>query len=160
MPELLTELSPWVWISLGFLLGIIELLVTTTIFIWPALAALLVGIVMFMTHLDFIAQILLFLILTVIVALVGRYLLPKFEKIFGGKNRSILNDPTRRNIGEIGTVISLDENEGIGVFGGVRWHFRLQEGVSVDNETIKKVKVVDSTDSLLIVRPLVNQDAP
>ncbi len=125
MPELLTELSPWVWISLGFLLGIVELLVTTTIFIWPALAALLVGIAMFMTNLNFIVQILLFLILTVVVALVGRYLLPKFEKIFGGKNRSILNDPTRRNIGEIGTVISLDENEGIGVFGGVRWHFQL-----------------------------------
>ncbi len=160
MPELLTELSPWVWISVGFLLGIVELLVTTTIFIWPALAAFLVGIAMFMTHLDFITQILLFLILTVVAALAGRYLLPKFEKISGGRNRSILNDPTRRNIGEIGTVISLDENGGIGVFGGVRWHFRLQEGVSVDDKSIKKVKVVDSTDSLLIVQPFANQDAP
>jgi len=160
MPELLTELFPWVWISVGFLLGIVELLVTTTIFIWPALAAFLVGIAMFMTHLDFITQILLFLILTVVVALAGRYLLPKFEKISGGRNRSILNDPTRRNIGEIGTVISLDENGGIGVFGGVRWHFRLQEGVSVDDKSIKKVKVVDSTDSLLIVQPFANQDAP
>jgi len=160
MPELLTELSPWIWISVGFLLGIVELLVTTTIFIWPALAAFLVGIAMFMTHLDFITQILLFLILTVVAALAGRYLLPKFEKISGGRNRSILNDPTRRNIGEIGTVISLDENGGIGVFGGVRWHFRLQEGVSVDDKSIKKVKVVDSTDSLLIVQPFANQDAP
>ncbi|MCY4185104.1 MAG: NfeD family protein [Rhodobacteraceae bacterium] len=160
MPELLTELSPWGWISVGFLLGIVELLVTTTIFIWPALAAFLVGIAMFMMHLDFITQILLFLILTVVAALAGRYLLPKFEKISGGRNRSILNDPTRRNIGEIGTVISLDENGGIGVFGGVRWHFRLQEGVSVDDKSIKKVKVVDSTDSLLIVQPFANQDAP
>lgn len=159
MLELLTDLSPWVWITLGFLLGIVELLLPTTIFIWPALAAILVGVVLFLSNLLFWYQILLFLVLTVITTLLGRYFYPKFEKVFGRKNQSVLNNPSKRNIGKVGTVVSLEEDEGIGLFEGVRWHFRLREDTIPAKGSVKKVKVVDSDGYLLIVEPLPDQES-
>ncbi len=107
---------------------------------------------------SFLYQILLFLILTVITTILGWHFYPKFEKIFGGKNQSVLNNPSKRNIGEIGTVVSLEENEGIVLFGGIRWHFRLQKGTPLGKDSIEKVKVVDSEGSILIAKPLANQE--
>ncbi|MCY4446523.1 MAG: hypothetical protein OXC02_08710 [Rhodobacteraceae bacterium] len=156
MLTFLDGLTPWMWIGWAFLIGILELSIPSTIFVWPALAALIVGILSFLLPGLFASgfyQIILFVVLSIVIAIVGRLLISVFGKGGSGSSKVILNDPLQRNIGKIGTVASIDGTEGIAIIDGVRWHFRLNSNFD-PQLPVSKIKIVAVNQSTLIADPV------
>ncbi len=156
----LDGISPWAWIGFGFLLGILELLLASAILVWPAVAAMIVGILCFVLP-EWLNsgfnQTVLFVVLAGVVVIVAEFVIPS------SKRRVILNDPARRHIGKVGTVVSLDGTEGIALLDGVRWHFHLkpdEEAREAADTPLEKVRVQDSSGTTLIVTPIISDQRP
>jgi membrane protein implicated in regulation of membrane protease activity len=69
---IVTNLGPWSWWVLGILLAAVEVVAPGTFFIWFALAALVVGTVALTQDVSWQTEVLLFLVLAVAAAIVGR----------------------------------------------------------------------------------------
>ena len=156
MFALLDNTTPWIWIGLGFLLGILELVLPSTIFLWPALAALLVGLTAFLVPellSSGLSQVLYFVFLSVLSVIAGRTFMIFYRKKNKGQDETVLNDPLQRNIGKTGTVYSFEDQEGIVLIDGIRWNFRLKDG-SQNPITLKKIKILEVKGSTLIGEPI------
>ena len=93
-------MSPWVWIFLGIVLGIIEMTSTTFVILWIAVAALLTGITGFVMH-NFVEQVIIFAILSIILLIVTRPLAKRYKK-----RGSKYSSNVEQLVGEKGIVIS------------------------------------------------------
>lgn len=105
LERLLNELGPWNWIVLGFVLLILELLVPGVFFLWIGVAALIVGTVVILVGeqlgLVWQIQMVLFLILAVVTAIVGR-------KLMGARDvptdQPLLNRRAAQLVGRVATL--------------------------------------------------------
>ena len=78
--SLIETLGPWTWVAFGLLILGIEILTPSTFLLWPGLSALLVGVITLILGVDnpiwpWQAQVLVFLIMSVVIALIGRNML-------------------------------------------------------------------------------------
>ena len=77
--ELIDTLGPWSWVIFGLILLGIEILAPSTFLLWPGLSALVVGLITLVLGVDntiwpWQAQLLVFLVLSLVIAYFGRQL--------------------------------------------------------------------------------------
>jgi len=72
-------MSVWVWLGVALVLGIIELMSTTFILLWVAIAAVATGILSIPAH-SFAAQLIVFVVLSVILLMVTRPLVKRWRQ--------------------------------------------------------------------------------
>lgn len=80
--NLLETLGPWIWVVIGLALLGLEIILPSTFLLWPGLSALVVGIITLIIGLDsplwpWQAQLLVFLVLTLLLAYLGRGMMKK-----------------------------------------------------------------------------------
>ncbi|HVW56084.1 MAG TPA: NfeD family protein [Rhizobiaceae bacterium] len=105
LERIFTELGPWNWMVLGSVLLILEILVPGVFLLWIGIAAILVGaLTLQLAHAAFWvwqAQVVLFLILSVISAYVGRQVMAKTG---GESDQPLLNRRAEQLIGRTATL--------------------------------------------------------
>lgn len=105
LERIFTELGPWNWMVLGFVLLILEILVPGVFLLWIGIAAILVGaLTLQLAHAAFWvwqAQVVLFLILSVISAYVGHRVMAKTG---GESDQPLLNRRAEQLIGRTATL--------------------------------------------------------
>jgi len=105
LERIFTELGPWNWMVLGFVLLILEILVPGVFLLWIGIAAILVGaLTLQLAHAAFWvwqAQVVLFLILSVISAYVGRQVMARTG---GESDQPLLNRRAEQLIGRTATL--------------------------------------------------------
>lgn len=82
--KIIAELGPWTWWIVGFLLLILEIAAPGIFFLWIGAAAILVGTLALVVPFAWQAQIVLFAVLALLFALLGRRIARRFQKP-GGK---------------------------------------------------------------------------
>ena len=142
--------GPWIWVIFGLILLGMEILLPSTFLLWPALAALLVGIVTLFTGLDhsywpWQAQMLAFLVLSVIFAWVGRRYL--VSRKLDESDTPLLNQRGAQLIGNTAKLTTAIENGfGRAKIGDTTWSVK-----GPDLEEGKIVRVTGSEGSVLEV---------
>lgn len=96
-PKVIAFLGPWSWWVLGLLLAAVEVFAPGTFFLWFAIAAILVGTLALAVPLSWQVQVVLFVVLAVIAALVGRRLYGRSGE--PEPDRRHLNDRMNRQVG-------------------------------------------------------------
>lgn len=148
--SLLGTLGPWAWVAVGLFILAIEIMLPSTILLWPGLAALVVGFITLVLGVDasiwpWQAQVLVFLLLSVVLALVGK-------RIMKNRNMNMTDNP---NLNERGAqligqtaVLSTPIANGTGrvKMGDTTWRVKGE-----DAKAGSKVKVVDYDAGTLIV---------
>lgn len=152
MLAFLEGISPFYWLAFALIIGVFEMLGPTSLLLWPALGALSVGGALFaFPDMSGGVQVVLFAVSSAILALVGRWAVPRMGK--GDRSAEHLNNPAIRVVGEIAEVIESNGLEGRVVVGGVRWHARWPEGKFP--AIGERVRITGAEGSTLTVEPLV-----
>lgn len=99
--ELMQIPAHWVWMSLGLVLGIAEIIAPGFYLIWIGLAAILTGLIAF-TGMGLVAQFLCFAVLTVLLIVAARRW---FKDNPIETTDPLLNDRIARMVGETVTVV-------------------------------------------------------
>lgn len=146
--ELLDGISPFHWITLAVILGVLVMVVSVDMLLWPALASLFIGLILFIfPDLPGQYQVLLFAVLSISAVVLVRYWMPKLGD--GGPVSASLNDPLTRLVGQVGKVSEVNGKHGKIVIDGVNWEIQHEDGeLSLD----VMVKVVGHKGSVLIVK--------
>ena len=148
METLLASLGPWAWIIIGAVLMALELAAPGAFMIWLGLAAAVTGILAFITDVTWPIELLIFAILGLVFATIGRRVNARF---------SVRNDQApflnRRGDALVGRVFVLDAPIVQGA-GRVRiddsvWRIR---GADAASGTKVKVQAIDGTT--LLVEPV------
>ena len=71
---------PWLWLSIGLILLVLEIVVPGVVFLWLGFAAIVVGISVFVIDLSWQSQIILFGCLSLISVIAGRILLHRYRR--------------------------------------------------------------------------------
>ena len=148
--RIFTDLGPWNWMVLGFVLLILELLLPGVFLLWIGIAALLVGaLTLQLAHAAFWvwqAQVLLFLVLSVISAYVGRHVMARTA---GESDQPLLNRRAEQLIGRTATLAEpIAEGRGRIRLGDTFW---LVSGPDLPAGT--RVRVTAVKDMELVVEP-------
>ncbi len=146
----LQTLGPWTWVAIGlFILGM-EIIMPSTILLWPGLSALVVGLITLILGTDaaiwpWQAQVLVFLILSVIIAVVGKRIMK--NRKYNESDNPMLNERGAQLIGQT-AILSAPITNGMGRIkvGDTTWRVK-----GNDTKAGSKVKVVDYDAGTLIV---------
>ena len=146
----LQTLGPWTWVAIGlFILGM-EIIMPSTILLWPGLSALVVGFITLILGTDaaiwpWQAQVLVFLILSVIIAVVGKRIMK--NRKYNESDNPMLNERGAQLIGQT-AILSAPITNGMGRIkvGDTTWRVK-----GNDTKAGSKVKVVDYDAGTLIV---------
>ncbi len=144
----------WIWLTLGILLLGIETFLGTQWLLWAAASAGLVAVVC-LTGLPFgfVAQVAVFLVLSVVMALLTR----RFLKSPG--HGEDINDPNRRMVGKQAEILSGfelvpgGERTGRVMFNGVEWPAVLDDAGDISLTGKDRVVVAKISDGRLHVKP-------
>ncbi len=123
--ELIDTLGPWSWLIFAMLLLGIEILMPSTFLLWPGLSALVVGCITLIFGIDnpiwpWQAQLLVFLILTLVIAYFGRQYVSR--KNMEDSEQPNLNDRGVQLIGKQGVLTTAIENgRGRAKLGDTTW---------------------------------------
>lgn len=150
LERIFTELGPWNWMVLGFVLLILEILVPGVFLLWIGIAAILVGaLTLQLAHAAFWvwqAQVVLFLILSVISAYVGHRVMAKTG---GESDQPLLNRRAEQLVGRTATLAEpIAEGRGRIRLGDTFW---LVTGP--DLPVGARVRVIAVKDMELVVEP-------
>ena len=143
-------LGPWAWVAAGLLILGIEIIMPSTLFLWPGLSALVVGFITLIlgtesTAWPWQAQTLVFLILSVALALVGKRIM-KNKKMDESEN-PILNERGAQLIGQTAVLTDpISNGSGRVKIGDTTWRVK-----GTDTKAGGKVKIVDYDAGTLIV---------
>ncbi|TAM94643.1 MAG: NfeD family protein [Rhizobiaceae bacterium] len=148
--HIFTELGPWNWMVLGFVLLILEILVPGVFLLWIGIAAVLVGaLTLQLSHVGFWvwqAQVLLFLLLSIISAYIGRQIMARAG---GRSDQPLLNRRAEQLIGRTATLAEpIAEGRGRIRIGDTFW---LVSGPDLPVGT--RVRVTAVKDMELVVEP-------
>ena len=115
----------WVWLGLGGVFLIVELMTGSGWALWPAGAAAATGVVTMFVHVGWPGEVVLFVLIAIVATYLGRRFLPPAGR---GKNGDI-NDPAPRIVGRHGEAAAAFK-AGIGrVFvDGKEWAAELEGG--------------------------------
>jgi membrane protein implicated in regulation of membrane protease activity len=144
----LFELDPaWLWLGVGALLAIAELLVPGVFLVWIAAAAFLTGIATFAMNLIFPVQLVVFALFSVATVLIGRKV---YERSSHATSDPLLNDRAARLVGQVVTVVAaIDSGEGRVKVGDTIW---LARGPDAPAGT--HVRITGAEGSCLTVIPV------
>ena len=136
--ELIDTLGPWSWVIFGLILLGIEILAPSTFLLWPGLSALVVGLITLVLGVDntiwpWQAQLLVFLVLSLVIAYFGRQLV-RSRKLEDTEQPN-LNERGAQLVGRKGVLTSAIENgQGRAKLGDTTWTVRgsdIAEGEAV-----------------------------
>jgi membrane protein implicated in regulation of membrane protease activity len=96
--ELISRLGPWNWWILGVLLLGLELLAPGSFFVWLGIASFVVGAAAFFLDLSWQVELVAFVVLALIFAIVGRRI---FARDVTPGEQPFLNNRTQRIVGSI-----------------------------------------------------------
>lgn len=146
----LEALGPWTWVAVGLLILGIEIMMPSTLLLWPGLSALVVGFITLIlgTHATiwpWQAQVLVFLILSVALAIIGKRIM-KNRKYNESENPN-LNERGAQLIGQT-AILAAPISNGMGrvKIGDTTWRVK-----GDDTKAGAKVTVVDYDAGTLIV---------
>jgi hypothetical protein len=97
--ETVRQLGPWSWLIGGVVLLALELLIPGNVIVWFGVAAILTGALALATDFGWQAELIVFIVLAVVLAIVGR----RYFARQVSSDRPFLNERARRLVG--GTVI-------------------------------------------------------
>jgi inner membrane protein len=134
----------WVWLSLGLILGAIEMLAPGFFLMWLGLAAIIVGLLTLALPISLPLQVALFAILSVLTVYAGK----KFLKDNPIESTDpMLNDRGARLTGEIVTVVeAIVDGRGRVKVGDTEWSAR-----GLDAKAGTKVRVTGADGAVLLV---------
>jgi inner membrane protein len=137
----------WVWLSLGLILGAIEMVAPGFFLMWLGLAAIIVGILTWLLPISLPLQVALFAILSVLTVYAGKkYFLDNPISSDDPK----LNDRGARLTGEIVTVVrAISDGQGRVKVGDTEWNAR-----GDDAATGARVRVIGADGAVLLVEPV------
>lgn len=95
MSDLISQLGPWTWVIAGVFLLVLELLAPGYFLLWFGIAALVTGAVAFVTALSWQVDLLIFVVLAVGLAFVGR----RYFNAQVPSEQPLLNQRARRTVG-------------------------------------------------------------
>jgi membrane protein implicated in regulation of membrane protease activity len=151
MPELtgLALAHPfWLWLAVGALFLVGELVTGSGWLLWPAGSALLTGIVSLAAPVAEPWSWVVFAAFTVATTFLGRRFLPRRIEQAGPD----INDQSKRLIGLIGTVTSdFDKDTGRVLVDGTEWHARSD---GIDLKSGSSIRVISLVGTTLKVEPL------
>ena len=148
MLDFLFGINPLWWLAFAFVLGAIEMLTPSNLLIWPALSSLVVAGVLFLyPYLGGEEQLGLFAILSLVLTFVGRWLIAKYD--YRRPDKLNLNEPAARMVGRNAVVVSFENQEGIVVIDGVRWHARCEIGFKAEPGDTVSVSAADGTTLII-----------
>ena len=136
--ELIDTLGPWSWVIFGLILLGIEILAPSTFLLWPGLSALVVGLITLVLGVDntiwpWQAQLLVFLVLSLVIAYFGRQLV-RSRKLEDTEQPN-LNERGAQLVGRKDVLTSAIENgQGRAKLGDTTWTVRgsdIAEGEAV-----------------------------
>jgi inner membrane protein len=145
MGEWLSELQQhWFWLSLGFILGAVEMIAPGFFLMWLGLAAIIVGMLTWALPISLPLQVALFAIISVLTVYAGKKFL-KDNPIESDDPK--LNNRGARLTGEIVTVIeAITDGHGRVRVGDTDWNAR-----GADAAVGAKVRVVGADGAVLLV---------
>lgn len=147
MGDWLTNLQQhWFWLSLGFILGAIEMVAPGFFLIWLGVAAIIVGVLTWALPISLPLQVALFAILSVLTVYAGKkYLADNPIESDDPK----LNDRGARLTGEIVTVVeAIADGRGRVKVGDTEWSAR-----GSDAAKGTRVRVTGADGAVLLVEP-------
>jgi inner membrane protein len=148
MGDWISSFEPhWFWLSLGVLLGAIEILIPGFFLIWMGLAAIIVGLIALIVPISLAYQIALFAILSVLTVYAGkRY----FSLNPIQSDDPALNDRASRLKGEIVTVVEdIADGRGRVKLGDGEWNVR-----GADAPAGARVRITGADGAILLVEPV------
>ena len=145
MGEWLSELQQhWFWLSLGFILGAVEMIAPGFFLMWLGLAAIIVGMLTWALPISLPLQVALFAILSVLTVYAGKKFL-KDNPIESDDPK--LNNRGARLTGEIVTVVeAIADGHGRVRVGDTDWNAR-----GSDAAAGAKVRVIGADGAVLLV---------
>lgn len=145
MGEWLSELQQhWFWLSLGFILGAVEMVAPGFFLMWLGLAAIIVGMLTWALPISLPLQVALFAILSVLTVYAGKKFL-KDNPIESDDPK--LNNRGARLTGEIVTVVeAIADGHGRVRVGDTDWNAR-----GADAAIGSKVRVIGADGAVLLV---------
>ncbi|UDL88492.1 NfeD family protein [Mesorhizobium sp. PAMC28654] len=153
LDRIVSELGPWNWMVLGFVLLVMEVIAPGVFMLWIGIAALLIGVVSLLIWDAAIwtwqVQVLAFLVLSVISAFVGK-------KLVGGRNvptdQPLLNRRGQQLIGRMATLAEpIRDGRGRIKLGDTLWRV---SGPDLPAGTQVRVVGAADTDLELTVEPV------
>ncbi|MEM8797419.1 MAG: NfeD family protein [Pseudomonadota bacterium] len=143
--NLIRDLGPWTWWIIGFLFLIIEIFAPGMFFLWIGLAALIVGTNALFIPMAWQAQVVLFAVLSIVLAVLGRKLFHNYGKT---SEREDLNKASERYVGRSYTLADdLSNGEGRLKIGDTFWLVRATK----DYVAGTKVTVTGYDGSVLLI---------
>jgi inner membrane protein len=138
----------WMWLSLGLILGAIEILAPGFFLMWLGLAAIIVGVLVWLVPGTIIPmQVALFAILSVLAVYAGKKFL-KDNPIHSDDPK--LNDRGARLTGEVVTVVeAIADGRGRVKVGDSEWNAR-----GIDASAGTRVRVTGADGAVLLVEPV------
>ena len=94
--EAVRQLGPWSWLVLGLILLGLEIVVPGNVFVWFGVAALLTGVMALFTQFGWQAELIVFVLLSVVLVIAGRRV---FARASQPGEQPFLNDRARRLVG-------------------------------------------------------------
>jgi membrane protein implicated in regulation of membrane protease activity len=148
--SLIQALGPWTWVAVGLLILGIEIMMPSTFLLWPGLSALVVGLITLIIGNEaaiwpWQAQVLVFLILSIVIAIVGKRIMK--NKDYNKSENPNLNERGAQLIGQTAILADPIAN-GMGriKIGDTTWRVK-----GDDAKAGAKVTVVDYDAGTLIV---------
>jgi membrane protein implicated in regulation of membrane protease activity len=148
--SLIQALGPWTWVAVGLLILGIEIMMPSTFLLWPGLSALVVGLITLIIGNEaaiwpWQAQVLVFLILSIVIAIVGKRIMK--NKDYNKSENPNLNERGAQLIGQTAILADPIAN-GMGriKIGDTTWRVK-----GDDAKAGVKVTVVDYDAGTLIV---------
>lgn len=138
-------LGPWSWWILGIILAAIEVVAPGTFFIWFAVAAMIVGTLALVVGLSWQVELVLFVVLAIVLALVGR----KFYGRAGNDADDFANERLNRQTGRIAVV----DTGFAGGTGHINLDNTLWRAEGPDLPAGARVRIVGNRDGRFLVEP-------
>lgn len=148
-----TEVAYWHWIVLGLVLAGVEIFLPSFFALWFGAAALLVGLVLWVIPMSLTAQLLLWIVNSVVfVVLWQKFVSPRM------RDRSLAGMSREAIIGQTGIVMTHNADSGRGrlkfpapILGDDEWDFICDSPLASGD----RVTVIEMSGNALIVRPKV-----
>ncbi len=154
LPELSEFDAHWVWLSLGLLLAVLEVIAPGVFLIWLAGAALLTGLVTWLLPISAAMQVVLFAILSAVAVLAGRRYLRNNPIVDADPK---MNHRGARLAGETAVVVTpFDGGTGRVRHGDSEWLARMGGSGDGDGELLPetRVRITGSDGAVLLVERL------
>ena len=134
-----------IWLAVGIILIVLEVMTTTFFLLWPAIAAFCVALIcVIFPEFAFIGQLLVFAFISAILLVPGRRAIDMFVK----KNTaSKLNDRMARMVGQHATVVAIDGANLRVKLGDTEWSAISEDVLMLGN----KVQVIQTEGNVLVI---------